>query len=107
VSLLNALRERITKVLSIPYLTGLGYDDWRTELVNWIPKEQGNNAIAKRRPLMYYEVLRKIWIGMRVRKVLNVWKDNGVIDKDNFAFMTGLSTNPGTSETQQRRLSTH
>jgi hypothetical protein len=29
---------------------------------------------------------------MRVRRVLYIWKSNGIIDKDNFAFLTGLST---------------
>ena len=29
---------------------------------------------------------------MRVRRVLHIWKSNGIIDKDNFAFLTGLST---------------
>ena len=88
----DEIRKCISNLLSIPYVTGLGYDAWKVELVNWTPKEEGNNDINKRRPLMYYEVLRKVWIGMRVRRVLYIWKSNGIIDKDNFAFLTGLST---------------
>ena len=41
---------------------------------------------------MYYEVLRKMCIGIRVRKVLSVWKQNGIIDEDNYAFLTGKTT---------------
>ena len=48
----------------------MGYSDWKEEIVNWIPKEEGNPDINKRRPLMYYEVLRKMCIGIRVRRVL-------------------------------------
>ena len=57
------IRSAIARVLSIPYTTGLGYSDWKEEIVNWTPKEEGNPDINKRRPLMYYEVLRKLCIG--------------------------------------------
>jgi len=86
------MRKAIAKVLSIPYTTGMGYSDWKEEIVNWTPKEEGNPDINKRRPLMYYEVLRKICIGIRVRRVLNIWRKNGIIDENNYAFLTGKST---------------
>ena len=86
------LRKAIAKLLSIPYTTGMGYSAWKEEIVNWTPKEDGNPDINKRRPLMYYEVLRKMCIGMRVRRVLNVWQKNGIIDENNYAFLTGKST---------------
>ena len=54
-------REMITQLLSIPYLTGTKYDDWNNENINWIPKEQGNDGMRKRRSLMYYEVMRKVY----------------------------------------------
>ena len=68
------MRGAIAKVLSIPYTTGMGYSDWKEEIVNWTPKEGGNPDINKRRPLMYCEVLRKMCIGIRVRRVLNIWR---------------------------------
>ena len=86
------LRKAIAKLLSIPYTTGMGYSAWKEEIVNWTPKEDGNPDINKRRPLMYYEVLRKMCIGMRVRRVLNVWRKHGIIDENNYAFLTGKST---------------
>ena len=36
--------------------------------------------------------MRKMWMGIRLHKVLQIWKNNGIIDKDNYAFLTGLST---------------
>ena len=86
------LRTAIAKLLSVPYTTGMGYSAWKEEIVNWTPKEDGNPDINKRRPLMYYEVLRKMCIGMRVRRVLNVWRRHGIIDENNYAFLTGKST---------------
>ena len=75
-------REGIAKLLSIPYMTGMGYTAWGEQIVNWIPKEEGNLDINKRRPLMYYEVMWKICIGIRVRKVLQIWLRNGLIDEN-------------------------
>jgi hypothetical protein len=86
------LRTAIAKLLSIPYTTGMGYSAWKEEIVNWTPKEDGNPDINKRRPLMYYEVLRKMCIGMRVGRVLNVWRRHGKIDENNYTFLTGKST---------------
>ena len=41
---------------------------------------------------MYYEIMRKMHLGVRVRKILHVWLTNGIIDEDNYAFLTGKST---------------
>jgi hypothetical protein len=86
------MRELIALAISLPYITGMGYAMWEEEIVNWVPKEEGNMDIKKRRPLMYYEVLRKLSVGIRVKKVLKVWRDNKIIDDDNYAFLTGRTT---------------
>ena len=54
------MRGTIAAFLSLPYTTGIGYDAWKQEIVNWISKEDNNPDINKRRPLMYYEVLKNI-----------------------------------------------
>ena len=48
--------------------------------------------MRKRRPLMYYEVMRKMCMGIKKGEVIKVWHDNGLIDDDNYAFLQGLST---------------
>ena len=58
-----AQRRMICNLLSIVYLTGMGYEQWKHEIVNWTPKEQGNPAMDKRRPLMYYELMREMCMG--------------------------------------------
>ena len=55
----DEMRGTIAALLSLPYTTGIGYEAWKQEIVNWIPKENNNPDINKRRPLMYYEVLKK------------------------------------------------
>jgi len=86
------MREIVALAISLPYMRGLGYEQWKDELVNWIPKEEGNTDMNKRRPIMFYEVLRKLSVGIRVKKVLKVWSRNGIIDDDNYAFLTGRTT---------------
>ena len=66
------------------------YTDWGEEIVNWIPKVEGDSDLKKRRPLMYYEVMRKMAIGIKKSQVLKVWKSNGWIDEDNYAFQAGM-----------------
>ena len=86
------MRKTIAVLLSLPYTTGIGFDAWKHEIVNWIPKEENNPDINKRRPLMYYEVMRKMCMGVTKGEVIKVWHGNGLIDKDNYAFLQGLST---------------
>ena len=86
------MKQLVATAISIPYLTGMGYDMWNEEIVNWIPKEAGNMDINKRRPIMYYEVLRKLHVAVKLKEVLNVWRTNGVLDDDNYAFLTGRTT---------------
>ena len=63
-------REMIAQLLSIPYLTGTKFEDWNNEIVNWIPKEEGNDDMRKRRPLMYYEVMRNMCMGIKKGEVI-------------------------------------
>jgi hypothetical protein len=62
--------KAIADLLSLPYVTGLGFDMWNDEIANWTPKEEGDMDINKRRPLIYYEVMRKMHMGVRNKKVL-------------------------------------
>jgi hypothetical protein len=40
---------------------------------------------------MYYEVMRKISVGIKKAQVMAVWKNNGWIDEDNYGFQAGMS----------------
>jgi len=88
----DEMRDIVAIAISLPYMTGLHYDAWNEEIVNWIPKEAANTDIKKRRPIMYYEVLRKLHIFVKTKQVLQVWLRNGMIDDDNYAFLTGRTT---------------
>ena len=77
---INAIRGRV-------HVLGMG----RGEIVNWVPKEDGNSDLGRRRPLVYYEVMREISVGIKKAQVMAVWKNNGWIDEDNYGFQAGMS----------------
>ena len=82
-------RRLICKILSLTYLTKNTFRAWDVELINWIPKEVGNPAMDRRRPIALLEVLRKITLGVKKDQVFRIWDKHNYIDKDNFAFMPG------------------
>ena len=79
------------KLLSIPYLTTLTYAAWNAEIINFIPKELGNPALDRRRPIALLEVFRKISLGAKKNQVFQIWEQNGLVQKDNYAFTRGKS----------------
>ena len=89
----DGMRKTIAVLLSLPYTTGIGFDAWKHEIVNWIPKEANNPDIPvnKRRPLMYYEVMKQMCMGIRLGEIMKVWREKGIIDENNYAFLTGKS----------------
>ena len=87
----SGLRD-ICSLLSVPYVCGKTYTTWNNEIISWIPKEAGNPAIDRRRPIALLEVMRKLCLGVKKNEVFEVWNKHNLIDKDNFAFMKGKTT---------------
>jgi hypothetical protein len=38
------------RMLSMPYVAGCMYSAWAEEIVNWVPKEDGNSDLGRSRP---------------------------------------------------------
>jgi len=91
-SLPDNLQRDICLLLSIPYVSDYTFTSWDHEIISWIPKEAGNPALDRRRPITLLEVMRKICIGVKKNQVFNIWFKNNAIHKDNFAFVKGKST---------------
>ena len=87
----SGLRD-ICSLLSVPYVCGKTYTTWNNEIISWIPKEAGNPAIDRRRPIALLEVMRKLCLGVKKNEVFEVWNKHNLIDKDYFAFMKGKTT---------------
>jgi hypothetical protein len=48
------------------------YTDLEEEIANWIPKDDRKPDIRKCRPLIYFEVMRKMAVGIKKAQVLHV-----------------------------------
>ena len=82
-------RRSICALITLPYITNLTFSDWDYEIISWIPKEPGNMALDRRRPIALLEVLRKITLGVKKNQVFEIWRKHKLLDKDNFAFIPG------------------
>ena len=61
---------------------------WGNALLAPIPKVP-DPALKDLRPLMLYEVLRKIWVGTIMEKVREYWMKWGLINEGQHGFMRG------------------
>lgn len=75
--------------MSLPYITGMSFTNWDKEVIAWIPKEPGNRAPDRRRPIALLEVMRKVTLGVKKNKVSAIWEKYSLLDKGNFAFQPG------------------
>ena len=73
-------RQLICSVLSLVYQTGKIIHTWDHEIMNWIPKEMGNPAVDRHRPIALLEVLRKITLGVKKQQVFDVWIKHNLLD---------------------------
>jgi hypothetical protein len=82
-------RRLIHSILSLAYTSGKTFSSWDHEIINWIPKEPGNPALDRRRPIALLEVMKKLTLGVKKQQVFDVWIKHDLLDKDNFAVMPG------------------
>ena len=64
---------------------------WGDSMLAPIPKVT-DPTLAELRPLMLFEVLRKIWTGMIMDKIRGYWRKWGLIDESQHGFMGGKGT---------------
>ena len=67
--------------------------DWKK--IRWLaptPKDPLAPAVDELRPIMLLEVLRKCWMGMIVKRIMNVIEEHGVLSESQHAFRRGRGT---------------
>ena len=65
--------------------------EWGDKLLQIIPKIKGA-GLKDLRPLMLVEVMRKVWVGIVMKKIARFWEKWGLIDKSQHAYLRGKGT---------------
>eukprot|EP00935_MAST-01C_sp_MAST-1C-sp1_P001249 g1249.t1 len=86
------LREAVRKLLSLPYLSGIRFNEWKHEMIAWLPKEKGNPDIAKRRPIALLDVMKKICFGAKKKQFIITAMDHGLIHPEHYGALHDRST---------------
>jgi hypothetical protein len=51
---------------------------WKDHILSPLPKIPGNTELKNMRPISLFEIIRKIWTGMIVRRIQAVWKYHNI-----------------------------
>jgi len=86
------MAEAIRKLLSLPYLSGIKYRQWENEIITWLPKEEDNPDIARRRPITLLEVMKKVHIGVKKNEFISIALKHKMISDDHHGALAGRST---------------
>eukprot|EP00935_MAST-01C_sp_MAST-1C-sp1_P000477 g477.t1 len=88
----TAVKEMTRKMLSLPYLCGTKFECWNEEIIAWLPKEENNPDIARRRPITLLEVMKKMHIGVKKQAFISVALQHGMIGDEHFGALPKRST---------------
>ena len=72
-------------------------EGWGDRLMQIIPKIE-DPGLDDMRPLMLVEVLRKIWMGLIMRKIAEFWRKWGLLDESQNAYLQGKGTHTALSQ---------
>ena len=64
---------------------------WGAKFLQMIPKIK-DAGLKDLRPLMLVEVMRKIWVGLIMKKIATFWEKYDLIDKSQHAYLRGRGT---------------
>ena len=68
-----------------------GMEGWSIRLLAPIPKKT-NPTIDDLRPLMLVEVMRKIWVGLLMKRIKAFWAKHSLINDNQHAYLRGKGT---------------
>jgi hypothetical protein len=59
---------------------------WKDHVLSPLPKIPGNTELKNMRPISLFEIIRKIWTGMIVRRIQAVWTNHNVLHSSQHGF---------------------
>ena len=86
------LRRAFIALCNVFVLTGSNPVQWNQCYIKLIPKEPNASTLDRMRPISLLEIPRKLVCDIKQRKIVNFWREAGIISPDQFAFTAGRST---------------
>ena len=65
---------------------------WKDHILSPLPKIPGNTELKNMRPISLFEIIRKIWTGMIVRRIQAVWTNHNILHSSQHGFRWGQGT---------------
>ena len=87
----DELKKRIYDILLESWKTRTPIDGWGDRWLVPIPKIT-DPSLGDLRPIMLVDVLRKIWVGLLMDKIRQMWDKWGLINEAQHGFMSGKGT---------------
>ena len=87
----DELKKRIYDILLEAWKTRTPIDGWGDRWLVPIPKIV-DPSLGDLRPIMLVDVLRKIWVGLLMDKIRQMWDKWGLINEAQHGFMSGKGT---------------
>jgi hypothetical protein len=86
------LRRAFIALCNVFVITGSNPVQWNQCYIKLIPKEPNASTPGRMRQISLLEIPRKLVCDIKQRKIVNFWREAGIISPDQFAFTAGRST---------------
>jgi hypothetical protein len=79
IAYIHSLMQALWKHKTIPVW-------WKDHILSPLPKIPGNTELKNMRPISLFEIIRKIWTSMIVRRIQAVWTNHNVLHSSQHGF---------------------
>jgi hypothetical protein len=85
------VKERVYTSIKEDWIARKPFKSWGIRILQVIPKNS-EPKLSELRPLMLVEVMRKIWVGLIMRKIASFWEKWNLVDQSQHAYLRGKGT---------------
>ena len=85
------VKERVYESIKGDWIARKPFKSWGVRILQVIPKNS-DPKLSELRPLMLVEVMRKIWVGLIMRKIAAFWEKWKLVDQSQHAYLRGKGT---------------
>ena len=85
------VKERVYTSIKEDWTARKPFKSWGIRILQVIPKNS-DPKLSELRPLMLVEVMRKIWVGLIMRRIASFWEKWNLVDQSQHAYLRGKGT---------------